>query len=477
MTCRHGAGEETFFWHPAWSETGLIIDHIPSRFTGGESFWVKNLETLDLTNLIWLYKGVVMRKGEDIAAKKHTRDEEFAACWKKRWPHFLLRRYPQRWTFSKEKLEKLHQEWLDAPVGNDGFHKDPGRYYGGMGAVSPDLKYCYLYESDEVAEGPIVYYEHRASGRYQVLDLETGKRTPIPAWVDGQVNAPNDISHDRRYITAYGKDGPIVALRETWQTVRRFPFEEAPQDYFFSPDSRMLAVFSTGSASIFDIERNRRVAHLGQGDFWKSWWHPKSDFPMIREIEFSPDSRYLWVYRGRPGFQSVKPEEHRTNVLWDIAKDRAVKGLSEEQVERMEGFGPLPGTVLLGAKDRLQLVHIATGTELAHLLLPPGSPPRRYVIVNPPDPKRNERNTWYITWEFRALSRPDGLVVVGMEDKRTETQTSETVYFGPGDSRTVRFDKPVIRDVITKRLVNWNLAPHLNAIKAQIAELESSGRR
>jgi len=427
---------------------------------------------------MWLYKGVVMRKGDDINAKKRARDAEFAECWKKRWPLILQRSYPQRWTFSKAKLDKLHQEWLDAPVGglaeNDDC-KDPGRYYGGVGAVSPDLKYCYLYEKDEITLGPLSYFESGVPGRHYVLDLETGKRTPTPAWVDGQVNNPNDISRDQRYITAYGKDGPIVAWRENWQTLRRFTFEEASQDYFFSPDSKMLAVFSTGSVAIFDIEKDRRVARIGQGDFWKSFWHSKTDFPFIKEIEFSPDSRYLWAYRGRPGFESVKPEQ-RTNVVWDIQRNRAVKGLSEEQVERMEGFGPLPGTVLLGAKDRLQLVHIATGTELAHLLLPPGSPPRRYLIVNPPDPKRNEHRTWYIEWQFRALSRPDGLVVVGMEDKKTETQTSETVYFGVHDVRTVRFDKPVIRDVVTKRLVNWNLAPYLDAIKVRVAELESMGK-
>jgi hypothetical protein len=466
-----------FFQITLWSSTGLLIER-PDQ----SQFYLRayDMDAEDfMERVLWVYLGLVIRKGDDVNAKIKAREAEFKECWKKRWPYYR-RKYHPDWNefYTKEQQDKIYKDWWDAPVGESNeYDKDPGRYYAAVSAVSPDLKYCYIYEWDETAEGPIAYYGHEfgaRTGRYLLWNLETGERTPVPAWADGKVTDPKDLSRDQRFILTYGKAGPLVAWRENWETYRRFTFVEAPQRYFFSPDSRMVAVYSVGHVSVFDIEQDRRIVRIEEGDLWKTWMHSKSYVPYIEHVEFSPDSRYLWVYRGRPGFPGAKPGQ-RTNLVWDIRKNRRVKGITDEQMERTEGFGPVPGTVVLGASDRLQVVHIGTGTVIAELLLPSWSTPRRYLATFPPD--RNHRETRNLEWKFRVIPREDGLVIGGMEKRYTVTVEEELVYPPhKGNAHWEKVDPPQVREQLGKYYLIWTLAPHMDAFKARVAALDAQGK-
>lgn len=329
--------------------------------------------------------------------------------------------------------------------------------------MSPDLKWCFYSERDETRQGWAGPGIHLKTHHY-ILNLETEERTPNPIrpFTDGRMPLPAEISPDQRYIVVNIGPGPLVYLKEGWKRHRAWTLPSY-NDSHFSPDSRLLASFGGSGVRIWDIERDKLIASITPRDHFKGFKLTNRGGGGVEWVQFSPDSRYLWAYYGRNAnliadrklskqfFDTVQQAPTYGSLVWDLQRDAKVKILTLEQSERMEGFGPIPDTVLLRAVDGLELVDLKTGKEVARLMFPPGTPPQRYFIEGTcKDPVNRPWDIPVTKFHFRALTRKDGLVLgcyLGEDPYRVRTGPSYATFYA-----------------------TWKLGPHLEELEKRRGE-------
>ena len=182
------------------------------------------------------------------------------------------------------------------------------------------------------------------------------------------------------------------------------------------------------------------IYHLRKG-YPVPFYEAKSQWPRVAGGYASVKNKWVW----KNDYYAIDPD-YQGSFVWDVEKDREVRTLSPEQANRMEGFGPLPGTALLGADDHFQLVDLNTGKILAKLMFPEtAAPKRKYFFIG--NQKGIGERLYAGIFHARTLSRPDGLVL-----------------------GAVQIANPKYPDSASFHYVNWELGPHLEELRKKMAE-------